>query len=103
MILPISSVHRNSAATNGASVRLTPRHLHRPGHQPCNQIAGTAEEQLARAQSGRPSRQERRARLMAELIAGHPAVYTPVLLDLLVDPISIAIEVGVQVVMRRTV
>lgn len=66
--------------------------LRRPGHGACNQIAATAAEQLARAQLGRPSRAERRARRLAELLTTHPEIVAPALAAVLAEWLAAALR-----------
>jgi hypothetical protein len=79
-------------------------HLARPGPQPCNRIAATAAEQLARAQSPRAPESlppAEAGRLLATL-REHQDQLRPLLLDLLAEDIgAIVAEVVKHMVPER--
>jgi hypothetical protein len=75
----------------------------RPGEGPANQIAATAEEQLARAMAGRPIEplSEPQARRLALTLHTYPEHFRPVLLQLLADNLAAAM-VGIVADIQAT-
>lgn len=77
-------------------------HMRRPGPQAHNQIAGTFEEQIARAMKPQPKPLpvEDGGRLAAT-IREHAGVLTPALVEVLAEPVAKAIAAAIDAIMSE--
>lgn len=76
--------------------------LRQPGPQAHNQIAGTFEEQIARALNGQPNPLPvEDAGRLAATIREYPGVLTPALIEVLAEPVTKAIAAAIDAAMRE--